>query len=120
MAIRPESLANLKPISLGETRNPGGKPVGTRDGINKRFLNRLAADFEEHGKQAIIDARERDPMGYVKVVAALLPKEVVITRPLEGLTDDELAAIAEQLRSGLGAASLRAGDGHAEGAPALN
>jgi hypothetical protein len=110
MAIRPESLKNLVPVKPGQVLNPVGKVIGTRDGINKRFLNALAADFDEHGKQAIVACREKDPTAYIKVVAALQPKEFVITRPLEGLSDDELAVIAEQLRSGLGAPGLRAGD----------
>ncbi len=51
-----------------------------------------------------------DPLGYVRTIAALMPKEVELVRPLEALTDDELSAIAEQLRSALGAGSVRAGD----------
>ena len=116
MAIKPQSLANLRPLKPGQSGNPLGRIV-TRDGINKRFLNALAADFYEHGKQAIIDAREKDPMGYVKVVAALQPKEIQITRPLEGISDDELSAIAEQLRSGIGAAGLRIGNSAEEITP---
>jgi len=92
--------------------------MGSRDAINRRFLNALSKDFEVHGETSIREMREKDVVRYVLCVAALLPKEVVITRPLEGLSDDELAAIAEQLRSGLGAASLRLGDRHPQGAEA--
>jgi hypothetical protein len=97
-----KQTSGLKPFKPGETLNPGGRPVGARTRLTGRFLNLLADDFEANGKQAIIDCRQNKPDQYLKVVAALLPKEVQITRPLEGFTDDELLAIAEHLRSQVG------------------
>src|SRR4051812_42297433 len=74
----------------GQSGNPGGKPVNARNAITKRFLDALAKDFDTHGEAAIQEARTDDPMGYVRVVASLLPKEFVVERPLDGLTDEEL------------------------------
>ena len=54
----------------------GGRPKGTRDKLSRRFIEALAKDFDEHGEGAISAARERDPVGYMKVVAGLLPKEI--------------------------------------------
>lgn len=34
--------------------------------------------------------RENDPATYCRIIASLLPKEVAIQRPLEGLSDDQL------------------------------
>lgn len=98
----------------GQSGNPGGQIKGYRKTLQGDFLRELATDFKEHGKAAIKAAREEDPLGYVRTVAALLPKEVELVRPLEGLSDDELAAIAEQLRSALGAGGVREGDGTTE------
>jgi hypothetical protein len=85
----------------GNNANPGGKPVGARNRITAHFLNALADHFAKHGKKAIELACEEDPVGYLKVIGALMPKQIEVTRPLEGLTDDELSAIAEQIRSAL-------------------
>lgn len=81
--------------------NPGGKPQGARNRLQGAFANGLAADFEAHGIKAIREAREKDPLGYVKVVASLMPKEMALTKPLEDLTDDELTAGIALLRSRL-------------------
>ena len=99
--INEKSIANLKPIQPGETRNPGGKPVNARNRVTKLFLERLADDFEEHGRGAIEDCRTQDPSRYVAIVASLLPKEFIIERPLEGMSDDELAAAIADIRARL-------------------
>lgn len=85
----------------GQSGNPGGKPKGARNRLTVAFLNALADDFEAHGKQAIIDARLEDPMGYVKAIGALMPKQVEQTQPLDDLTDAELVAGIALLRSRL-------------------
>ena len=102
--------ANLAPpLKPGQTLNPGGRPVGARTRLTAHYLNALADDFAKHGKKAIVECRESKPDRYLMVVAALMPKQIEVTRPLDGLTDDELAAIAEQLRSQVGFSQGRAG-----------
>jgi hypothetical protein len=101
------------PWQKGVSPNPGGRPVAARTKLTARYLNALADDFEEHGKRAIIECREQKPDRYLMVIGALMPKQIEVTRPLDGLTDDELLAIAEQLRSSLGTAEDRARDRHA-------
>jgi hypothetical protein len=88
----------------GQSGNPAGRPKGSRNKLCEDFISKLYADFTEHGAQAIDTMRQEDPSGYVKVVAGLLPKEFVIDRPIEGLTDDELAAAIVELRARLTAA----------------
>lgn len=92
-------LDNLKPFVPGQSGNPGGKPTGARNRLTAHFLNALADDFQEHGKQAILDARAKDPMGYVKAIAALMPKQIEQTRPLDDMNDAELLALLEYLRT---------------------
>ena len=93
----------------GQSGNPGGRPVAARNRLQGAFVNALAKDFDEHGVQAIQDAREKDPVRYVQIVAALMPKQVEQTRPLEDVSDDELIAAIAFIRSRLSAES--AGDG---------
>lgn len=103
---------NLKPFQPGESGNPGGKPKAARNRLQGAFLNALAADFDEHGKAAIVRAREDDPMGYVKAIAALMPKQVEQSQPLDDLTDAELTAGIALLR-----ARLTGGTGERASAP---
>ncbi|MCA3028981.1 MAG: hypothetical protein ING66_10330 [Rhodocyclaceae bacterium] len=105
MANRNPSLKNLKPFAKGESGNPGGKPVGSRNRIQGEFLKALAEDFAEHGREAIIQCRLSKPDAYIKVVGALLPKEFEIKRPLEGLADEELESFVLFLRGQLPAKS---------------
>lgn len=94
----------------GQTGNPGGKPKAARNRLQGAFLNALAADFDKHGKRAIRKARIEDPMGYVKAIAALMPKQVEQSQPLDDLTDAELTAGIALLR-----ARLTGGDGAGAG-----
>lgn len=66
------------PFKKGQSGNPRGKQVGTRDKINQKFLKTLAEDFHANGEEVIAAAREKDPVGYMKVLAALLPKQVAV------------------------------------------
>jgi hypothetical protein len=70
--------AGLAAVRAATQFKPGhnGRPKGTRDKLGKRFVEALSKDFDEHGESAISAARERDPVGYMKVVASLLPKQL--------------------------------------------
>jgi hypothetical protein len=95
----------------GKSGNPGGKAVGARNRLQGKFLHALADDFEAHGRQAIANAREADPLGYVRCIASLMPKQFEKSSPLEDLTDDELCAGIEFLKSRL---SISVGEGVGE------
>lgn len=112
----PENLTSFQP---GQTGNPGGKPKGARNRLQGKFLNALADDFDEHGKKAIEHAREKDPMGYVKAVASLMPKQVEQSQPLDDLTDAELLAGIAFLRSRL-TGPVGEGVGQAPGTQSVN
>jgi hypothetical protein len=64
------------PWKKGESGNPQGRQVGVRSKITNAFLKDLEADWRQYGVGAIAAGREKDPIGYVKVVAALLPKQI--------------------------------------------
>jgi hypothetical protein len=92
---------NLKPFQPGQSGNPGGKPKAARNRIQGAFLNALADHFEQHGKRAIERACEDDPIGYIKAIASLMPKQFEQAEPLDGLTDEELIAGIALLRARL-------------------
>lgn len=88
----------------GQSGNPAGRPKGSRDAITKDFLKALKEDFDEFGKEAIALAREEDPLGYVKVIAGLIPKDINLNTKdgvFDELSDDELSTIISTLKEHL-------------------
>src|SRR5665213_384219 len=86
-------------ITKGSSGNPGGKPIGSRNRLQADFLTALADDFALHGAAVIASCRESKPADYLRIVASLMPKEVEIARPLDDLTDDQLAAAIAVVRA---------------------
>jgi len=66
-------------------------------------MRAVADDFAQHGREALVRAREADPLGYSKMIAGLMPKEIEAKRPLEELTDEELHSAVALLREMLAA-----------------
>lgn len=75
----------------GQSGNPAGRPKGSRNKLGEAFIEALYDDFLLEGKGAIENARVTDPMGYVKVCASILPKELNVRKESE-LSDEELDA----------------------------
>lgn len=78
----------------------GGRKKGSRAKLGEAFITDLQADWQEHGQEVIATVRAERPQDYLKVVASILPKEHVVHRPTDEMTDDELAerlAILEEL-----------------------
>ena len=85
----------------GDHPNPGGKPVGSKNRISAKFLSALADDFEAYGAAVIARVREESPATYLKVVASLVPQQVEVVRPFDGVSDDELVQSIAFIRAQL-------------------
>lgn len=108
----PKELEKFK-WEPGKSANPAGRPKGSRNKLGEDFIAAVAADFEAHGPATIVKVREERPHEYLKVVAGILPKELnVRTSALEELSDDDLAAGIDALRSAF--AARTDGDGSGE------
>lgn len=68
---KPEHL--FKP---GQSGNPAGRPKGARSKLTEIFLKGMLEDFEKHGSIAIEQVRETKPDQYLKVISAIIPKEI--------------------------------------------
>jgi hypothetical protein len=80
--------------------------------FGRDVLAALAADFAEHGPAVIAAIRAEKPVEYLKLLASLLPKEPPPPSspdPIDGLTDDELAACIAELRAQIAADRQSAG-----------
>jgi hypothetical protein len=83
----------------GNRANPAGKPRGSRNRLSGAFIAALAADFDEHGIEAIRITRIEHPDQYVKIVASLMPREFTLEdNRLGDLSDDELDAVITYAR----------------------
>lgn len=81
----------------GVSGNPSGRPKGSRNKLAESFLDVLYRDWETNGEEAIAAARAESPLGYMKVVASLLPAKVEVERRVTEMSDDDLLrVIAEE------------------------
>lgn len=89
--------------------NGGGRPKGSRNKLGEQFLSDLQELWAEEGADVLKEARDDRPMEFAKMVAGILPKELLVRKaPEEDMTDDELADTLDALRDV--ARRLRGGD----------
>src|SRR5262245_14977159 len=78
----------------------GGRTVGSRNRLQADFLKALQEDFAEHGEGVIRIVRVEKPVEYLKVVAAILPKEFhVKDTTLDEMTDEQIIDAIETIRA---------------------
>ena len=79
----------------------GGRPKGSRNRITDLLMTAIADDFATHGADAIARLRANDPANYLRMVAALVPRELILQRESQPvpdyaeLTDEEALAVLE-------------------------
>jgi hypothetical protein len=77
----------------------GGRPLGSRTKLCKRLLEDLFADWQEGGVAAIKMMRIENPSAYCKMMASILPKELLFeTGSVTELDDAELDHMISMLR----------------------
>src|SRR5262249_44955171 len=79
----------------------GGRPKGARNRLSHKFLLDLTAEWEEHGPKTLRIMRMEKPVEFVKCVAAILPRELLLdhsSTAIADLDDDDLDTMIEAIR----------------------
>src|SRR5258707_2327793 len=89
----------------GQSGNPKGRPIGSRNKLNEKFILALHDDFAKHGPAVIAEVREKRPETYLKVIASILPRELHFksASAFDGISDEELDHTLESIRRVLAA-----------------
>ena len=80
-------------------RSSTGRPRGAKNRLHRPFVEAPHEDFREHGADAIRVCRIEDPTAYLKVIASILPRELVVESAAADLSDEELEAMIANLKA---------------------
>jgi hypothetical protein len=70
---------NLGPAwKPGVSGNPAGRPLGARNRFSEDVIHVIAADWAAGGAETVARVRQTDPSTYFRVVASILPKDVLV------------------------------------------
>lgn len=84
----------------GVSGNLKGRPQGSRNKLGEIFIAAMHSDFMEHGASVIEEVRTNYPAQYLKVIAAIIPKELQVRdASFDELSDDELHSLVTEMRS---------------------
>lgn len=108
----PKKYRGLKaPWKPGQSGNPKGRPKGSRNQFCEAFIADLHDAWKQRGAEAIQSMIDDKPGDFVKVAAGLLPKDFNInTNVMDDLTDDELAATIDTIKSLIAASGVKPAD----------
>ena len=88
----------LAPYKPGQSGNPQGRKMGSRQKLTEKFIDDLANHYEREGHKAIERVLDENPVAYLQIVCRLLPKDISLT--VSGdmsatMPQDQLKRIAE-------------------------
>jgi hypothetical protein len=79
------------------TINKGGRPIGSRNLLQRAFIAALVKEFNEHGDAAIRIVRIEEPATFLKLCASVIPRELDVSI-VASMADDELENVLETIK----------------------
>ena len=67
----------------GQSGNPKGRPKGSKHILAEDYLKALGDDFAKHGQKAIVKLRTQDLSCYMRLVAALVPRDFRVEKDIK-------------------------------------
>ena len=74
-ALSAPRRSGLTPWQPGQSGNPAGRYLGSRQKLTEKFINDLSEFYEQEGAALIRRLADENPAALIQVVARLLPKE---------------------------------------------
>jgi hypothetical protein len=74
------------PFQPGESGNPAGRPLGSRNRLGEAFLSDLLVAWRKHGADALETVATEKQADFVRVTAQTIPKQLNVDAPGGGLT----------------------------------
>jgi hypothetical protein len=73
----------------------GGRKPGSRNKLGQEFIEALADEFEEHGREAISRLRASDPATFLKIIGNVLPKQLETSVTVSVFSSEQLQNAAD-------------------------
>ena len=70
----------------GKSGNPSGRPKGSKNRLSEDFLFELSCVFKESGREAIQRMCDEHPAEFIRCIANLVPKELLVEVASENQT----------------------------------
>ena len=107
---KPGDLPVEQPTPTGEPRDSRGRfksgniggpgrPPGSRNALGEAFVADVYEDWTKHGEAVLAQVRIDNPGAYLRVIASLVPRDVIIQRTpneFDNLSDAELVELVQE------------------------
>jgi hypothetical protein len=84
----------------GQSGNPAGRSVGTRNRFSEAFISDVSATWAKHGERILERMARKEPARFAELCGRLIPRDVHVslqTRLPGGLEPEDWQAIVELL-----------------------
>jgi len=85
----------------GNSGGPG-KPKGCRNKLGEAFVQALHEHFQEHGVEAIERVCREEPGAYLRVIAQVVPKDLILhSTPMDSMGREDIRHLVDTLQRAL-------------------
>ena len=75
----------------------GGRPKGARNKLTDLIVSTVTEDFQQHGASALESLRLSDPASYLRLIASVVPRGLILRREQEADFEDLTMVETEEM-----------------------